>query len=147
MEGFNLKGWVRLEKITPRGETEIREVTNTITNTGKAQIAAIALTDVGGTAFDYLAIGTSNTAPSATQSALIAEAYRTASTGTRITTAVTNDTAKLSGSFSITASATMRELGMLNSSSGGILLARATYSDIAVSNGDTINAVYNIQIS
>jgi hypothetical protein len=152
MEGFNsvaqLKGNIRLEVVSKDGNIlDVREVTNTVMNTGKAQVAALILSDVGGTAFDYLALGTSNTAPSASQTALQAEVYRTAGTGTRITTSVANDTAKLSGSFSITASATLREMGILNSSSTGILLARATFSDLAVNNADTVNAIYNIVVA
>jgi hypothetical protein len=151
MEGFNsfatLKGNIRLE-VTREGQiVDVREVTNTVVNSGKAQVAALILTDVGGTAFDYLALGTSNTAPAAAQTTLVAELYRTAGTGTRITTSVANDTARLSGSFAITGSATLREMGILNSSSTGILLARATFSDLAVNNADTVNAIYNIVVA
>lgn len=151
MEGFNsfasLKGNIKLEVVRNNEVVDSREVTNTIMNTGKAQVAGLILTDVGGTAFDYLAVGTGNTAPGATQTALVAELYRTAGTGTRITTSVANDTARLSGSFAITGSATLREMGILNSSSTGVMLARATFSDLAVNNADTVNAIYNIVVA
>lgn len=147
METTNLKGFIRVEKISPNGEIEVREAENTVCNLGKAQLAGLLLTDIGGTAFDYLALGTSNAAPNATQSALIAEVYRTTGAGTRFQTSVANDTAKLSSSFSITSSVTLQEMGILNSASSGVLLARATYSSVACSSGDTVNAVYNIQVT
>lgn len=152
MEDFKstakLNGFIRIEKVSNGQVVDFREVTNTVVNGGKAQVAALILSDVGGTAFDYLSIGTSNTAPGATQTALQGYAYSTAGTGTRITTTVTNDTARLSGSFAITASATLREMGIFTATGGtGTMLARATFSDLAVNNADTVNAVYNIQVA
>jgi hypothetical protein len=45
-----LLGKVRIEKISPDGSVEVREHTNTIMNTGKAQVAGLILADVAGTA-------------------------------------------------------------------------------------------------
>jgi len=149
MEGFKdncgLRGMIKIEKISALGEVEVREIPNTITNTGKQQVASLLLTDVGGTAFDYLAIGTASTAPSTANTALGSEAYRVAGAGTRVTgSSGISDSSRLSGSFNITTTATMREMGIFNSSSTGIMLGRATFSDLAVNNGDTVNAVYTV---
>ena len=148
-DNIGLKGKWRIEVLNSEGALkDTKEFTNIITNAGKAEVAGLILTDVTSTNdFDYLALGTSNTAPAAAQTALVAEVYRTGGTGTRTTTAETNDTAQLSGSFSITASNTLQECGILNSSSTGVLLARTTYSAISVESGDTVNAVYKVQVS
>jgi len=123
------------------------EVPNTIMNAGKAVVSGLMLTDVGEDAFDYIAIGTSNTAPNATQSALIAEKYRVAGTGSQETTTVTDDTARLTSSIAITSSISVQEAGIFNSSSTGDMLARSTFSAVSVNNGDTINIGYDVKVS
>ena len=148
MEGFNsfakLNGNIKVQVVRNNEIVETREITNTVTSVGKSAVAGLILSDVAGTAFDYLAVGTGNTAPGTASTALVAELYRTGGTGTRNTSTAT---ATLSGSFAITASATLREMGILNSSSTGTLLARATFSDLAVNNADTVNAIYNIVVA
>ena len=147
-EKTGLSGKFKLELVSPEGTIKaVREIPNTIMNTGLAEMSGLLLSDVGGNAFDHLALGEDNTAPNATQSSLISEAYRTGGDGTQETTAQTDDTAQLSGSFSITSSVTLQEAGIFNSSSGGVMLARTTYSSISASNGDTVNAVYKVQFS
>ena len=124
-----------------------RETENTIMNAGKAEVSGLILTDIGGNAFDYLAIGTSATAPNATQTALIAQVYRIASTGSQQTTTTTNDTARLTASIAMTASNSLQEAGIFNSSSAGDMLARTTFSAVNVINGDTLNVGYSIVLS
>lgn len=148
-ENLGVKGYFEIEVRDKEGNLKAKRISpNTVTNAGKAEIAGLILTDVTGVNdFDYLALGTGTTTPSATDTALVAELYRTAGTGTRITTSVANDTAQLSGSFSMTTTANIAEVGIFNSSSGGVLLARSTFSAIATQNGDIINAIYKTQVS
>ena len=143
---MNLKGKFKIAALDEDG-IEIREVSNLIVNTGKAQVAGLVLKDIGGTAFDYLAVGTGTTAPNAAQTALVGEKYREAGTGSRITTTVANDTARITSNFAITVSATMSEIGVLNSSSNGIMLSRATFSGIGVESGNTLSARYDCVMS
>ena len=144
--GMKMKGWGTLEVLDVDGEVkEYSEFTNTVTNTGKAEVVGL-FTGVTGSAFDYVAIGTDSTAPTASDTAIGAELYRSQSTATRTTTTVTDDTAYYSGSIAITGSATIAEIGILNSSSGGVLLARAKDSKV-VSNGDTLNYTYSVQFT
>ncbi len=124
-----------------------RVIPNTVMNAGKAEITGLMLTDIGGTAFDYIAVGTDSTAPNATQSALLVEKYRVAGTGSQQTTTTTNDTARLTTSISITASDTIQEAGIFNSSSAGDMLARTTFSAISVGSGDVLNIGYDIKLS
>jgi len=142
-----LKGKFNIACLRDNQVIDEREVSNTIMNAGLAEVTGLMLTDVGGTAFDYLAVGTSATAPNATQTALIAQVYRVAGTGSQQTTTVSNDTARLTTSIAITASNTIQEAGIFNSSSAGDMLARTTFSGISVSNGDTLNIGYSITLS
>jgi len=146
-EQTKLKGNFKIACLRDNQVIAEREIDNTIMNAGKAEISGLILTDVGGTAFDYLAVGTSATAPNATQSALIAEKYRVAGTGSQQTTTVTNDTARLTASIIITASNSIQEAGIFNSSSGGTILARTTFSAINVSDSDTLNVGYDVRVS
>ena len=146
-EKVGLHGKFRITCLRDNEVVAEREVTNTIMNAGLAEITGLMLNDVGGTAFDYLAVGTSATAPNATQTALVAEVYRIASTGSQETDSVSNDTARLTNSIAITASNTLQEAGIFNSSSAGTMLARATYSSLSVNDGDTLNIGYDITLS
>lgn len=146
-EGTKSKGWITLTNIKPDGSKEEQSFSNITVNTGKAQLAALFLADVGGTAFDYVAVGTDSTAPNVTDSALGGELYRSASTCVRTTTTVTDDTAYMTGSFAITGSATINEIGIFNSSSGGVMYSRATGSGQVVTDGDTLNYTYSVQFT
>ncbi len=144
---MQLKGKFQIACLRDNEVVAEREIENTIMNAGKAEVTSLMLTDVGGVAFDYLAVGTSATAPNATQTALVAEMYRAASTGSQQTTTTTNDTARLTTSISMTASNTIQEAGIFNSSSAGDMLARTTFSGISVNNGDTLNIGYEVQLT
>jgi hypothetical protein len=151
MENVKMQGAFQLDVCDAMGNLKNRVTTfNTIMNGGKADMAALLLADLSASAarYDWVAIGTGNTAPNATQSVLVSEAYRGAGTGTRITTSVANDTARLSASASIThASIVIQEAGVFNAASSGTMLARATFSAITASSGDTVNTIYSIQFS
>lgn len=149
---MNIYGRFRIAVLGENDEvTNEIDFPNTIMNGGKAQVAGLILTDLGtgsvGAAFDYLAIGTGTTAPNATQTALIGEKYRVAGTGSRVTTNVANDTARLTGSFAITSSITASEIGVLNSASSGIMLCRTTFSGVALTSGNTLLAGYDVIFS
>lgn len=130
-----------------------------VTTAGKAAVAALILTDVAEDAFDYIAIGSGNTAAAAGDTALDAEADRAAAVGTRITTSVTNDTAQLVYTFSSgspaglngtsTGSQAIEESGVLNASSSGDLLCRQVFSPLNIDwdEGDTLQITWKIQVS
>ena len=105
-----------------------------IANAGMVEVAGLILTDVGGTAFDYVGIGDSNTAEDATHTDLQAETNkkRKAGTGTRVTTTVTNDTAQIVATFSSgdTLSGTwgVQEAGVFNAESAGTMFFRKIFT-------------------
>jgi len=125
---------------------------NGITNVGFAEVAGLILLDVGGTAFDYIAIGTGTTAFDPTQTSLVSEVIRKAGTGSKTTTSVTDDTAQLVTTFSsadgLSGSHSITESGVFNASSGGTMLCRQTFSALNIDwdAGDTLQVTWKIQI-
>jgi len=97
-EQAKLKGRFRIACLRDGEVIASVDNTNTIMNAGLAEVSGLMLSDIGGNAFDYLAIGTDATAPNATQTALLDEIYRSAGTGSQETTGVTDDTARLTTS-------------------------------------------------
>ncbi len=149
--GVKLVGTITL--IVERdGRREERVYRNVITNVGKAEVAN--LIGGAGTAFGFIAIGTGTTAESASDTGLVAEVARKAATFTRVTTTVSNDTARFEATFSsadgLTGMHTITETGLFNASTGGVMLARRLLSGSGVSlnwdNGDMLTIRWDIQV-
>lgn len=122
---------------------------NLITSAGKAALAGLTGNTGTITAFTYLAVGTSNTAPAIGQTTLGAEITtlglgRMAATVSRVTTTVTNDTLQLVATWSVSGSTTVEEIGIFNAASVGIMLGRALTSSKQVVSGDTLTGTYQI---
>lgn len=149
-EELKMRGTVEVKLFDKDGKLlKEQTVSNLITNAGKAAIAAVALTDVAGNRFDWIAIGTNNTAPAAGDTALGAEistggGARAAATGTRVTTTVTNDTMQLQTTFTFTSSFTVQETGIFNASSAGDMLGRALIGPFSVVSGNTLQVTYKV---
>lgn len=147
-EKAKLKGTFHVAVLGEDGvERNHQIIPNTIMNAGIAVVTGLMLSDIGEDAFDYLAIGTGTTAPNATQTSLIGEKYREAGTGSQETDSVTDDTAQLTTSIAITSTISIDEAGIFNSSSTGDMLARSTFSAVAVNSGDTVNLGYQVVLS
>lgn len=121
---------------------------NTITNTGKAQIALLA-GDAAAVPFTYLAVGTDSTAADVTDTALIAEITdtglaRAAATVSRVTTTVTNDTLRLVKTWTASGSKTVEEVGIFNDASVGTILGRKLTTSKAVASGETLTGTYDV---
>lgn len=124
------------------------KVKNLVVSAGKAQMASLA-GDATATPFTYVALGTTNTAPAAGNTALAAEItdsgfQRAAGTVTRITTTVTNDTLSISKTFTASGSKTLEEVGIFNASSSGTMLSRALTGTKAMSSGEQITITYTL---
>ena len=123
-----------------------------VTNAGKA-LAAGLLNGYGSpAAVTYLAYGTGTTAFAASQVALVTESQREAGTASLTTTTVTNDTAQLTKTFTISGTETITEIGAFNASSGVTMFARATSTDAAfsaksVTSGDSFALTYKCKCS
>lgn len=127
-------------------------IKNSITNASFAVLSGLAGNVDAQTAFTYLAVGTSTTAPSASQTALGGEITdsglsRASATVSRVTTTQTNDTLQLVKAFSVTGTKTVEEVGIFNASSGGTMLGRALTTSKAVVNGDTLTITYQVKFA
>lgn len=152
-ENMGVKGRFRLEH---RRNGELLEDTgwidNTITNVSFAVFSGLAGNTGSQTAFTYLAIGTSNTAPAASQTTLVAETAvsgltRAAATVSRVTTTQTNDTLQLTKTWTAGGSATIEEVGVFNDPTTGVMAARGLTTSKALVSGDTLAATYQIKFA
>lgn len=125
-------------------------VTNLITNAGFAGAAARLGSDATEVKFDYIAVGTGTTAAAAGDTTLETEITdsglaRAAGTVSRVTTTQTNDTHQVAKTFTVTGTKAVTEMGLLNASSGGVLLGRNVFSAVNVVNGDSLVATYKVK--
>ena len=130
-----------------------REIENTITNAGFAEIANLMGNVSSPAYFTYLAIGTGTTPASASQTALVAELAtdglsRASATVTRATTTVTNDTLQLVKAFTSTGGThAVTEVGIFNAASVGTMLGRQIFDAINMGNTDVLTITYKVKIS
>jgi len=124
---------------------------NCLTNTGFAALAGLILVDIGGTAFDYLAIGTGTNVAAAANTTLQTEIKRKTGTGTRVTTTVTNDTAQLVTTFSsadgLSGTSSVTEVGEFNDPSAGTMLMRQIFTAESLNwdAGDSFEVTVKVQ--
>lgn len=131
--------------------TNILNISNLITNAGAAGVASRINGAGSEDPFTYIAVGTGNTAAAVGNTALEAEISdsglsRASATASRVTTDVTNDTAQLVHSFSVTGTKAVTESGVLNAASSGVLLARQVFSAINVVNTDTLQITWKFDV-
>lgn len=145
-----LKTWLVLSFGSQKWDTGF--IDNITTNAGKAAIAGLIGNTGAVTAFGYLAVGTSSTAVAATDTTLGAEITdtglaRAASTNSRTTTSVTNDTLSMTYTWTASGSKTVKEIGYFNASSGGTMGGHSLTGDRILTNGDQLVGTYTVQIS
>ena len=123
-----------------------RHVYNVVTLSGKGSVSALILKDIGGSAFDAIAIGIDTAAATNTQTALGTEYAKVACVGTQTTVTSTNDTAQLVGSFAFTGAAAITEAGIfdLTATATGVMLARQTFAALNATSGDTLAVTYKV---
>jgi len=90
-------------------------------------------------AFNYVAIGTSGTAPAAGDTALGAEVMRESGTYTKDAGI---GECSMDATFNITASYALQECGILNAAAAGTLYCHDTYTTKNVVDGDTVKVYY-----
>jgi hypothetical protein len=129
-----------------------RVIKNLVVSAGKAGVASRINGSGAEAAFTFIAVGTGTTAAAAGNTALETEITdsglaRAAATASRVTTTVTNDTAQLVLTFTVTGTKAVTESGVLNASSSGVLLARQVFSAINVVNGDSLQITWKFAVS
>lgn len=127
-----------------------KQVSNLITNAGRGLISGRINGSGSPAAATYIAVGTGATAANASDTTLQTETStsglgRVNGTVSLVTTTVTNDTAQVTTTFSVSGSVAVTEAGLLNASSSGTLLARQVFSAVNVVNGDSLAITWKIQ--
>ena len=152
-EEYKLEGRIRMVCHDKEGNLkwDTGEIKNTVTNAAFAQLALLA-GDATAVPFTYLAVGTSNTAPAASQTALGGEITdsglaRAAATVSRVTTTQTNDTLQLVKAWTATGSKTVEEVGIFNDASAGTMLGRALTSTKSLVNGEILTITYKVKFA
>ena len=131
---------------------DLRKLENLIVNVGKAQIAGL-INGVITSVFKYIAIGTGGGGPAVGDTALTTEiagaggGARTLGSVDRITTTVTNDTARIIVNFSFTASYAITESGLFDAATAGNLAARQVFAAINVVSTNTLEVKWQIKAS
>jgi len=128
------------------------EIHNTATAVGKAIVAGL-INEVSSGGFKWLALDSSSTAATDSDTALAAEITangcgRLAATCTRVTTDDSNDTAQLLHTWTATGTQTVQGVGIFDTStaSGGNMLARTTFAAKAMETNDTLAVTYKVDI-
>lgn len=129
----------------------VRRVSNLVTNAGMAGVASRINGSGAAAQFDYIAIGTGATAANVADTTLQTEiatngGQRVLGTTSRVTTDVTNDTARVVATYNFTGSFAVTESGLLNAAAAGTLLARQVFAAINVANGDSLQVTWNIDV-
>lgn len=128
-----------------------RMVSNLITTAGKAGAASRLNGSGAEAAFVYIAVGVGTTAAAIGDTALESEIVdsglaRASATASRVTTDTTDDSARLTYTFTVTGTKAVTESGILNAGSGGTLLARQVFSAVTVVNGDSLSVTWTIDV-
>lgn len=126
-------------------------VSNLVTTAGKAGVADLIGPQGSSAAYDYIAVGIGVGAAAAGDTTLGTEITdsglaRAQGTASRSTTDVTNDTAEITKTFTVTGSKAVTESGVLNAASTGTLLARQVFSAVNVANGDSLQVTWKFDI-
>lgn len=152
MDTTKTKGLVNLKIIRDGKIVEDVTVNNGITNAGFGVMSGLVGNVGSETAFTYLAVGTSSTAFSAAQTALIGEISsnglsRASATVTQETTTQTDDTLQLTKTFTVSGSSTIEEVGAFNDASAGNMLGRALTGTVSVVSGDELIITYKFKFA
>jgi hypothetical protein len=145
----NLKptGMVTISHFNSKGDLiNTFEVPNLVVTSGKNYIAS-RIKDTTFGAMTYMAIGTSSTAASATDSTLVAENGRVALSATTVSTNTVTYTATFPAGTGTSTSPGIQEAGVLNASTGGTLLCRTVFPSVAKASGDSIAITWVVTVS
>lgn len=128
------------------------QIKNLITNAGFALIAGRLNGSGSPAAATYIAVGTGATAANVSDTTLQTELAtsglsRAAGSVSLVTTTVTNDTAQVVVTYTVSGTAAVTESGVLNAASTGTLLCRQVFSAINVVSGDSLQITWKVKAS
>ena len=146
VDDLKLKGRLTVNLIAEDGSIkETQEIPNLVVADGKAFVASrMAGTSAG--VMSHMAIGTTDTTPSASNQALSAEVARVALTDTN---ANNNDVVYTATFNAGTPSSNVGvvEAGIFNASSGGTMLCRTVFSIINKASTDSLSITWTVTAS
>lgn len=146
---IHLKGFIEIALMDAKRNRIIKkESRNVVVTAGRRWVLQqIASSEIAtAQSIGYLAVGTGTTAPATSDSALGSEVTRLA-IGTFTTSNLTSNPPSWRAEVSLATNegnTTLGEIGLLNSSSGGTLLARATHSTLDKTTSNTLSISYTI---
>jgi hypothetical protein len=144
-DGLGITGEVYVELRGPDGEIkETRRVSNLVVDDGEEHIADQLSSTPGQAAMSHMAIGTGSTAAAFGDATLGAETDRNALTSrTDSANVVTYVGTWAPGDGTNSA---LREAGIFNAASNGVMLARAVYSNIDKQAADSLTITWTVTI-
>jgi hypothetical protein len=153
IEGFKARGEITFVLRDKDGRVkETRVIKNVVCDVGRALVAGL-INSVTSNLFKWLAIGIGTTPADPTDTALGSEITTLggeralATTLTRVTTTVLNDTAEWIVVFTFTGGFAVTEAGIFDQLSlGGNILAHQIFGAINVVSGDSLQTTWKVQI-
>lgn len=143
-DSISVKGSLKIQKYNENFELQDeRNINNLVVAVGKEVIAARL---VGNTlaVFSHMAVGSSNTAVTTSQTALGSELGRV----TLDSSSRTSNTIAYVATFPAgTGTGTLTEAGIFNSGATGNMLCRTNFNDVNKAAGDTIVITWNVTIA
>jgi hypothetical protein len=127
-------------------------VTKGVTNAGIVELVKLSGNFGTPAAFTYIALGDGTAGYAATQTALGSEftgsgLSRIQVTPTAATTTFAGDTIQWTNTFTVTGTATIKEIGILNNSASGDMLIRIAGLSSAVASGYTYTPMIKMQLA
>ena len=143
-ESINVKGNLEVILLDETGaQKDYRKVNNLVVAVGKDTIASRM---IGNTTaiMSHMAVGSSNTAATTSQTALVSELGRVALDSTTRS----SNTITYVGTFPAgTGTGAITEAGILNASSSGDLLCRTVFGVVTKAAGDTVIITWNVTVA
>lgn len=153
---LNLRGFIeialydanKIETDRIKAPVEWRQVDNTIVTAGRRFVLQQIISSdfVTSQSIGYMAVGTGTNAPATSDTALQSETTRLA-IGTFTTTNLTSNPPSWAAQMSLATNlgnTTLGEVGLFNSSSGGTLLGRATFTTLNKTTSNTLGLTYTV---
>lgn len=145
---IGLKGHVTLVLSDEFGNVkDYREIDNLVVDTGFEEVAKLAFATGSSTKFDYIAVGSGSTAPTAGDTALETQLD---SRKQDTTPSYDSGTKKITIDVTFAAgesTGTIRESGVFNASSGGQMFSRQTFAEINKGASDSLTITWEITLS
>ena len=140
-EAIGIKGKLKIELIRDGKVIQEENVSNIIVTAGKSLVAT--LVSGSGTPFSHMAIGTGSTTEVVANTALGSETGRV----TLTSKVATNNVIAYIGDFPAgTGTGTITEAGILNASSAGTMLNRATFSSVNKTASDALKITWSVTL-